>query len=189
MCPIRRLFLVVASCLISLSSAWAVPALELVNQVSSTTYTGFLNDALYTHTGDNRGISGAQHDLARTNIVNSFQTYNLQPVLDPFTYSGSTYYNVVGTIPGCLHPEQYYIVGAHYDSVNNPGADDNGSGTAGVLELARVFSQYAFESSVLFIAFDREEQGLVGSNAHPAAFHPLPMLNIGPTRFTIHAVM
>jgi len=57
MCPIRRLFLVVASCLISLSSAWAVPALELVNQVNSTTYTGFLNDALYTHTGDNR-LSG-----------------------------------------------------------------------------------------------------------------------------------
>jgi Zn-dependent M28 family amino/carboxypeptidase len=43
--------------------------------------------------------------------------------------------------------------------VNNPGADDNGSGTAAVMEIARVLSQFTFDATLTFVAFDREEQG------------------------------
>ena len=60
-------------------------------------------------------------------------------------------------------------MGAHYDSVNNPGADDDASGVAGLLEAARVASLHDFEASIRFIAFDREEAGLIGSKAWASA--------------------
>ena len=66
-------------------------------------------------------------------------------------------------------PDQEYIVGAHYDSVSNPGADDNASGVALVLEAARILSQYDSAYTIRFIAFDREEQGLHGSSAYASA--------------------
>ena len=50
-----------------------------------------------------------------------------------------------------------------------PGADDNASGVAGILEAARVFSLFDFEATVQFIAFDLEELGLFGSAAYAAA--------------------
>lgn len=66
------------------------------------------------------------------------------------------------------------LVGGHYDSRSTdvmdaksdaPGADDDGSGTAVVLELARVMSKYAFDATIKFIAYAGEEQGLYGSTA------------------------
>lgn len=147
---------------------------EIVNTVSLTSYTNYLNppvgsDVLFTRNGDNRGLGGADHDPARTDIYNSFQSFGLTPTLAPFSYNSTTYYNVVGTLVGKERPNDYYIVGAHYDSVNNPGADDDASGVAGILEAARVLSQYDFGASILFIAFDREEQGLIGSSSWIAA--------------------
>ena len=150
-------------------SALATPTQDIVNEVSQAKYTDYLDDYLYAHTGDDRGLIGAQHDLARANIYSAFEGFGLSTSLDPFLYSGSTYYNVVGVHTGTVHPEQIYIAGAHYDSVNNPGADDNASGVAGVLEAARVLSQHEFESTLIFIAFDREEQGLYGSAAYASA--------------------
>lgn len=136
---------------------------SLVDLVDQASYRNYLDNRLYTRMGHNRG-NGAQHDLARDFIKSEFESFGLQTTLDPFTYSGRTYHNVVAFKPGYKRPNQYYVVGAHFDSANNPGADDNASGTAGVLEMARVMSRFRFEASVYFIAFDREEQGLIGSN-------------------------
>jgi hypothetical protein len=133
--------------------------------VTVATYRYFLDDELYTHAGDNRGY-GAQHDLARANIFAAMEGYGLSVQLEPFVYNSQTYYNVVGTKVGTVHPEQEYIVGAHFDSVNNPGADDNASGVALVLEAARILTQYDSDYTIRFIAFDREEQGLIGSDAY-----------------------
>ncbi|NOG52888.1 MAG: M28 family peptidase [Planctomycetes bacterium] len=138
---------------------------DLVDQISEVSYTTYLRDELYTWDGCDRGF-GPHHDLARNFIESEMTAIGLDTALDPFTYSGNTYYNVVGILPGDTTPDQIYIVGSHYDSVGNPGADDNGSGTAGILEAARVMSQYRFDSTIVFIAFDREEQGLNGSYAY-----------------------
>ena len=75
------------------------------------------------------------------------------------------YFNVVGELTGMTTPENIYIIGGHYDTTgsNHPGGDDNASGTAGVLEAARVLSQYQFESTIRFIGFNAEEDGLLGS--------------------------
>ena len=120
---------------------------------------------LFTHLGDDRGF-GSEHDLARSAIYSQFSSFGLSTSLDSFSYSSDTYYNVVGTHVGTVRPDDIYIIGAHYDSASNPGADDNASGTAAVMEAARVLSQYEFEATLVFIGFDREEQGLYGSKAY-----------------------
>ena len=134
------------------------------DQVSEISYIDFMDNWLYTHAGDNRGY-GPEHDLARDNILNHFNSLGLQTSLHPFTFTaGSTYSganNVIGVLPGAATPGQLVIIGGHYDSDDNPGADDNASGTAGVMEAARVMSQYSFDHSLMFVAWDGEEKGLV----------------------------
>lgn len=152
----------------------------VVDQVTVPQYTAYLDNSLYTHAGSNRG-GGTQHDLARQQILSTFQSLGLTTSLDDFAYSGATYYNVVGVLPGALRPNDYYVIGAHYDSANTPGADDNASGVAGVMEAARAMSRFRFAASVVFIAFDREEQGLVGSTAwavEHSADHILGMISL-----------
>jgi hypothetical protein len=83
--------------------------------------------------------------------------------------------NVIGKITGTLYPEQYYVVCGHYDNFKLdpvpgpldtvPGADDNVSSISGILETAKLLVNFPLEYSVLFIAFDEEEKGLVGSLA------------------------
>ncbi len=137
----------------------------IADMISLDSYTHYLRDELYTHDGDDRKW-GPEHDLCRDFIQSEFESFGLDVTLHPFTYSSNTYYNVVGVQVGTVHPDQIYIIGGHYDSVGSPGADDNGSGTAGVIETARVLTQFNFESTIIYIAFDREEQGLIGSDAY-----------------------
>jgi hypothetical protein len=84
------------------------------------------------------------------------------------------YLNVVGELTGTTTPDKIYIIGAHYDHLagDMPGGDDNASGTAGVLEAARVLSQYRFESTIRFICFNAEEDGLKGSKDYVAKLPP-----------------
>ncbi len=89
-----------------------------------------------------------------------------------YEYWGVNWKNVVGTIPGKGHSEEIVIVCAHLDSKSSkrlvyaPGADDNGSGCAAVLELARILSMHSFEKTIKFIIFSREETGQNGSKAY-----------------------
>jgi hypothetical protein len=139
---------------------------QVADQVSVDSYRAYLENDLYAHAGDERAY-GPKHDLAQKRIRELFESFGLTTSLDPFVYNGATYYNVVAVHPGVTRPREIYIVGAHYDSVAGaPGAVDNASGVAGVLEAARAMSQYLFESTVVFIAFDREEQRWKGSEAY-----------------------
>jgi hypothetical protein len=134
-------------------------------RVNEDSYRHFMDDMLYTHYGDDRGF-GPEHDLAQANIAMLFADFGLTVTLEPFEYEKATYYNVVGTRLGTTYPDQEYVIGAHYDSTDNAGADDNASGVAMVLEVARVLSPYPAEYTIRFVAFDREEQGLLGSYAY-----------------------
>jgi hypothetical protein len=145
-----------------------MPIDNLVAQVSQSHYASMHRNLLYTRSGDNRGF-GPEHDLARDNIHTYFAGLGLETVLEPFVYQSQTYHNVVGVHAGVTRPDDVYLVGAHYDSVNNPGADDNASGVAAVMELARIMTQYQFDATLAFVAFDREEQGLHGAYAYRAA--------------------
>lgn len=84
--------------------------------------------------------------------------------------------NVIAVKWGTVKPEEYVVCGAHYDSWNSdgydpdtirsPGADDNASGVAGILETARLLSPYTFDRTVIFANWCAEEVGLVGSAAY-----------------------
>ncbi|MEM8510251.1 MAG: Zn-dependent exopeptidase M28 [Bacteroidota bacterium] len=121
----------------------------------------------------------------RTLIEEEFRNQNIVPWRHTFDYSGTmginpgtTGINIIGSIVGIdSTSSQRMVVCAHYDSVgNSPGADDNASGVAGILEVMRVLSKYAFNKSIDFIAFDLEEVGLRGSRAY--ANDPKNNLNI-----------
>ena len=165
----HRILLTILLSAASLCPAQTANVEDVVRQVRQSSYTHDLANLLFTHAGDNRGPQGPQHDPARQNIVDTFTRFGLAVTLEPFTYQDATYYNISATLPDKARPGEYYIVGAHYDSVNNPGADDDASGAAGLLEAARVASLHDFEASIRFIAFDREEAGLIGSKAWASA--------------------
>jgi len=169
---IALLALLTACFLAVTPAAFAVPVDDLVNLVSLDDYTNYLSapSFLYTHNGNNRGMGGTDHDLARDNIYSELAGFGLDVSLDEFVSGSRTYRNVVGVHWGLTAPDDIYIIGAHYDSVGNPGADDNASGVAAVLEAASVLSTYDFAATLVFIAFDGEELGLIGSD-HYAAEH------------------
>ena len=72
--------------------------------------------------------------------------------------------NVVATLTGTVNPELVYVVSSHYDSVAvGPGADDDSSGTAALLETARILSGHPQPATIVFASFTGEEAGLLGS--------------------------
>ncbi len=91
--------------------------------------------------------------------------------------------NVLGYLAGARDPSRVIVVSAHYDHVGvrngdiYNGADDNASGTAGVLALAAYFKANPPQHSMLFVFFDAEEMGLLGARAFVAA-PPIPLARI-----------
>jgi Zn-dependent M28 family amino/carboxypeptidase len=134
---------------------------------------------------DTRGIGAA-----RRWIKSEFERYAkssggrmtvdfFETVVPPGTRipSPTSVVNVVATLhpdPASPSAHRIIVVSGHYDSratnaldasSDAPGADDDGSGTALVLELARIMSKYEFDATIVFIAFAGEEEGLYGSTA------------------------
>lgn len=109
-----------------------------------------------------------EDSFQRKNIVQKisadFADNKLEFQKQEFSYSGHLATNLVGILPGVDTGNKIFIIGAHWDAVKeSPGADDNASGVAGMLEVMRVLSKYKFHHSIYFVAFDMEEEGLFGS--------------------------
>ena len=93
-------------------------------------------------------------------------------------YEPGTADNILAVQWGTRTPEEYVICGAHYDSWNadgydpdtirSPGADDNATGVAGILETARILSRHTFDRTIIYANWCAEEIGLVGSAAYAA---------------------
>jgi len=127
------------------------------------------------HTFATRYSKAAECDLAEQYVYESFQAMGFTQVeYDTFTVSGYQARNVIATLPGTTTPDDIIILCGHLDSTSPqawtlaPGANDNASGTAAVLAGADILSDYAFRSTIRFIAFTGEEQGLVGSQHYAA---------------------
>jgi hypothetical protein len=106
------------------------------------------------------------NDKAADYIKQKLDSYGLVT----YNQSGwsSTGRNVYGVQTGTDFPNQQYIICAHYDDMPSgpiaPGADDNASGTAAVIEAARILSGYSFPFTIIYALWDEEEQGLDGSD-------------------------
>ncbi len=92
----------------------------------------------------------------------------------------TTITNVIATLQGTASPERFYVITGHLDSrvtdvlnftSDAPGADDDGSGVAVVLELARLFATHQFPGTLVFATVAGEEQGLYGSGFMAAQMH------------------
>jgi hypothetical protein len=84
-------------------------------------------------------------------------------VEDDFLVGGNTVTNIIVTKIGVLYPDTFVIVDGHYDTINGVGANDNGSGTVLLLEIAKLLATVPTEYSIKFINFSAEETGLNGS--------------------------
>ena len=91
-------------------------------------------------------------------IWHSLQSLGYEMMEHRFNDSGNEYRNIIATHRGVRRPEERVIILAHYDTVAaSPGADDNASGVAVMLELATVFRHLRFQRSVQFIGVNLEE--------------------------------
>jgi hypothetical protein len=121
-----------------------------------------------------RYASTPQCEAAGDFILQRFQQLGLAAVIDPFSFEGHhESKNIVTVIPGKVTPGSMVLACAHYDSTSSnpsdsaPGADDNASGTAAILELARILAKEKFDFSIGLLCVSAEEWGLYGS-AHYA---------------------
>jgi hypothetical protein len=91
-------------------------------------------------------------------IKSEFALYGYSVMNQPYEAKGNLYENIYVEIKGTKTPEKILVIGAHYDTVvGTPGADDNASGVAGLLELARLLYDERPEMTVQFVAFTLEE--------------------------------
>lgn len=99
-----------------------------------------------------------------TYLYDALDGFGLSVRRDPWMYKLRSGENIEATLPGTIDSPGVVIVCAHYDSVQiSPGADDDGSGVSIVLAVADIMSKYSFNSTVRFVLFSGEEQGLLGS--------------------------
>lgn len=122
-----------------------------------------------------------QEKIDQTKQPNSFEINNFVLMQTEIVRVKAQTYNVVGYLPAQTNSDEYLVVGAHYDHIGyggpgsgslspnekkiHYGADDNASGSAGLLELARTFAKrkHSLKRNLVFIAFGAEEMGLLGS--------------------------
>lgn len=148
---------------------YVVDTFPMVYDLMAMVDTGeFMPDIQHLEDYGTRFCESIKAIQAQEWIQGQFEQYpGLEVVTQNFPYYGNCSDNVIATLPGTLYPDEYIVVGAHYDSYSfygdAPGADDNASGTAAVLELARILSQYQWDRSIVFCAFSGEEVGLLGS--------------------------
>jgi len=114
--------------------------------------------------------SGPQIGRATQYAFERLQALGLAPAYHEWTNGSNSGRNVVADLPGTLAPTEIVVLCAHLDDMPfgsiAPGADDNASGSTGVLLAAQVLSAHRFQRTIRFVLFTGEEQGLLGSAAY-----------------------
>lgn len=168
----RPLLVVIAA----LAASWPAPArpgssrvTQALDRVDSARIRGDV-EALAKL---DRSLTAADLKRAAQLVRGRLEQAGLTVKLDPLTAGGVVVSNVVASKAGSL-PRPAILLGAHYDAIafpegdRAPGAEDNASGTAALLELARILAAEQLATEVRFVAFAAEEVGLRGSR-HVAA--------------------
>ena len=148
-------YFVIMSALTSFSAALfageiQIPELEthLKQHVSTLSHT----------IGERNYLFYAALEKTRLYISEQLKSFGYNVTLETYQIEGKDFSNIIAVKKGMSSPDKVIIVGAHYDTVvGSPGADDNASGVAGLLELARLFSAREVDTTIKFIAFVNEE--------------------------------
>jgi len=146
---------------------------RLVNEVSAGNLRSIVQALQDFQT---RYVSTPNCEAAAQFIYNYLQSLGLDVRFQDVLYAaGAVAKNVIAELPGRVYPKDIVIICGHYDSTSNqqltlaPGADDNASGTAAVMEAARILRSYPLDFTVRCIAFAAEEIGLYGSRTYAQA--------------------
>lgn len=116
---------------------------------------------------DSKHITQPGNKLAGEYLFKTYTSFGYTPEYQWFAGRGALggqTANVLATLKGTTNPELVYVVSSHYDSVAaGPGADDDSSGTAALLETARILANHPQPATIIFASFTGEEAGLLGS--------------------------
>lgn len=119
---------------------------------------------------DSKHVTQPGNQLARDYLLAQYRAFGLETAVQPFEARVGVdrppvpTANILGVLRGTEHPELVYVVSSHFDSrAEGPGADDNTSGTAALLEAARVLASRPQPATIIFASFTGEESGLLGS--------------------------
>ena len=116
---------------------------------------------------DSKHITRPGNKLAAEYLFDRYTSFGYTPEYQWFearNAEGGRTANVLATLRGTVNPELVYVVSSHYDSVAvGPGADDDSSGTAALLETARLMAKHPQPATIIFASFTGEEAGLLGS--------------------------
>jgi hypothetical protein len=119
---------------------------------------------------DSKHITRPGNKLAAEYLFKTYASFGYTPEYQwfaPRNALGGQTANVLATLKGTLNPELVYVVSSHYDSVAiGPGADDDTSGTAALLEAARIMAGHPMPATIVFASFTGEEAGLLGSREY-----------------------
>ncbi len=132
-------------------------------QKSARVDMAFFKEKLAAFASINRG-SQKDLDVSRSLLSDEYKKLGFEVALHPFG-SGT---NFIAEKKGSVDPSKVLILSSHIDSVGNKGANDNGTGTIGVLAVAKELAKNNYSYTVRVLGFDREEKGLVGSDAYVA---------------------
>ena len=140
---------------------------KVVDAVSTARIYGY-EKALFDF--DSKHITRPGNKLAGDYLYETYKAFGYEPEYQWFenrnAHGGKTA-NVIATLKGTVNPELVYVVSSHYDSVaGGPGADDDSSGTAALLEAARVLAGNPMPATIVFASFTGEEAGLLGSREY-----------------------
>jgi hypothetical protein len=160
---------------------------QVENTISTLASFG-TRHTLSTQTDPNRGIGAATQWVYQTLQGYAAQSHGhmtvelqsfVQPTTPPRIPQDTVITNVVATLHGSTNPERVYVISGHIDSratdvldfeSEQPGADDDASGVAVVMETARVMATHQPEATIVFTVVAGEEQGLFGSAFQAAAY-------------------
>jgi len=139
----------------------------IVDNATLANITSNLNDFVaFGEKNANKTTAKYNNLVAAKNWIKAkYQAYGYTDIVeDNFTENSRTVTNVVITKVGEVYPNEYIIIDGHYDTLNGVGANDNGSGTSLLLEIARIMVNVPTKYSIKFIHFAGEEAGLLGSS-------------------------
>lgn len=108
--------------------------------------------------GERNYVKQLALDSAATYVRDELAALALDVREIPYGTGSATFRNIEATLPGTTRPGEIVVVGGHYDSVvGSPGADDNASGVAAVLEVARLLARTPHDRTIRFLGFANEE--------------------------------
>lgn len=141
------------------------PAVKGVTEAVSVPRIFGYEKALYDF--DSKHITQPGNGKAIAWLTEAYRSFGYEPQQQWFDQAqalGGKTANVLAVLKGTENPELVYVVSSHFDSrAEGPGADDNTSGTAALLEAARVLAKHPQPATIIFASFTGEEAGLLGS--------------------------